>query len=309
MRSRLFGDQLSAVQGETDMAPYVSLTAQRRLRIALPSSREQIAVGKILSLLDDKIELNRRMAETLEAMARALFRSWFVDFEPVHARLESRSPGLPDDLAALFPDSFGAGGLPANWAGAADDIAELIRVSVQPRDVEPTTPYVGLEHSERGSLTLYRHGFASNVDSLKHKFRTGDLLFGKLRPYFNKVAIAPFNGVCSSDIFVFRARHEVPVSLLYLSFSEPAFVATASNASSGTRMPRADWKYMRRLPVVMPSPPLAAAFEQVVRPLLDRMISSARECSTLASLRDTLLPKLISGELRITDAETRVAAA
>lgn len=108
MRSRLFETQLSSVQGETDMAPYVSLTAQRRLRIALPTMRRQSAIANLLGGLDDKIDLNTRMAETLEAMARALFKSWFVDFDPVRAKIGGRPTGLPDELSTLFPKSFGA---------------------------------------------------------------------------------------------------------------------------------------------------------------------------------------------------------
>ena len=116
MRSRLFSSQLASVQGETDMAPYVSLTAQRRLRIALPRFSEQVAIGHLLSALDDKIALNRHTAETLEAMVRALFKSWFVDFDPVRAKAERRPVGLSDDLAALFPDSFGGDGLPRGYS-------------------------------------------------------------------------------------------------------------------------------------------------------------------------------------------------
>jgi type I restriction enzyme S subunit len=116
MRSRLFGDQLTAVQGETDMAPYVSLTAQRRLKIAIPCIRQQSAVGNLLALLDKKIELNNRTAETLEQIARALFKSWFIDFDPVHAKAGDRTTGLADDLSALIPNSFGPDGLPAGWA-------------------------------------------------------------------------------------------------------------------------------------------------------------------------------------------------
>ena len=88
------------------MAPYLSLTDQRRLRITLLSAEEQKAIAHILGTLDDKIELNRRMNETLEAMAQAIFKSWFVDFDPVRAKAEGRNPGLPKPLADLFPDSF-----------------------------------------------------------------------------------------------------------------------------------------------------------------------------------------------------------
>src|SRR5690606_9370337 len=103
LRSPAFHAQLATRAGETDMAPYVSLTSQRGLVILLPPISEQRAIAHILGTLDDKIELNRRMSETLEAMARALFKSWFVDFDPVRAKAEGRDPGLPKPLADLFP--------------------------------------------------------------------------------------------------------------------------------------------------------------------------------------------------------------
>ena len=281
----------------------------REMWMTVPPPRVQSAIGEVAIALDSKIELNRRLAETLEATARALFKSWFVDFDPVHAHSEGRPTGLPDNLAALFPDSLNCEGMPPGWTAIGDDVGQVVRVSVEPKDIEPRTPYVGLEHLERGSLVIRQHGFACDINSLKNAFKAGDLLFGKLRPYFNKLAIADFDGICSSDILVFRAVKEIPTSFLYLCFSQPSFVAAASNASSGTRMPRADWAYMRKLPVALPSPELRNAFHTSVIPLLDKMLFSAKQCCALADLRDTLLPKLISGELRIADAEQCVAAA
>jgi type I restriction enzyme S subunit len=105
-RSRSFQEQLAGLAASTDMAPYLSLVDQKRLRLALPPVDEQRGIAHILGTLDDKIELNRRMNETLEAMARALFKSWFVDFDPVRAKMEGHDPGLPKSLADLFPDSF-----------------------------------------------------------------------------------------------------------------------------------------------------------------------------------------------------------
>jgi type I restriction enzyme S subunit len=115
MRSPLFASQLASVQGETDMAPYVSLTAQRRLKVAVPDFHQQVAIGRLIGALDEKIELNRRMVRTLEAITEASFKSWFIDFDPVRAKVEGRPTGLPDDLAALFPSSFNADEEPRGW--------------------------------------------------------------------------------------------------------------------------------------------------------------------------------------------------
>jgi type I restriction enzyme S subunit len=276
--------------------------------VIVPPVAEQQAIADLLGALDDKIELNRRMAETLEAMARALFKSWFVDFDPVRAKSEGRPTGLAADLAALFPDRFGDDGFPAGWSSTAGAIGELARATVEPRDVEPETPYFGLEHFDQRHLIIHRQGRAADVDSVKMQFAAGDLLFGKLRPYFHKVAIAPFSGICSSDIFVFRPVGQIPRSFLYLALSESSFVEAASTASHGTKMPRADWGFMKQQPAALPPSALLRAFDSVIAPMIASMLARSAETQTLTVLRDTLLPKLISGELRIAAAEKRIAA-
>jgi type I restriction enzyme S subunit len=280
-----------------------------KLKVAQPPLLVQQSVGNLLGALDDKIELNRRMAETLEAMARALFKSWFVDFDPVHAKAESRPTGLPDDLAALFPDRLNDDGLPVAWSSTAGSIGELARATVEPQEVGADTPYLGLEHFDQKHLIVSRWGHAGDVDSVKMRFAAGDLLFGKLRPYFHKVAIAPFSGICSSDIFVFRPVGQVPRTFLYLTFSQDRFVEAASNAAEGTRMPRADWNFMRRLPAALPCAALLMAFDKIVAPMISSMLARSDESQNLAALRDSLLPKLILGQLRVADAETHTSAA
>lgn len=277
--------------------------------LLLPPREDQDRIASLLSSLDDKIELNRRMAATLEEMARALFKSWFVDFDPVRAKAEGRDPGVPAATAALFPDRFGEDGLPVGWSATADDIGVSVRVQVQPSDVDISTPYVGLEHIEKRSLALSVTGRAEDVDSQKAVFKRGDLLFGKLRPYFHKVAIAPVDGICSTDVFVFRPQKGIPPTYLYFAFSAEGFVAKASGAQEGTRMPRADWGFMRKLAMPRPEPRILTAFDNAVVPMIDQLLATVAHTQSLASLRDTLLPKLISGELRIKDANGAVEAA
>ncbi|MCU0905564.1 MAG: restriction endonuclease subunit S [Tabrizicola sp.] len=277
--------------------------------LLLPPREEQDRIASLLASLDDKIELNRRMGATLEEMARALFKSWFVDFDPVRAKAEGRDPGLPPATAALFPDKFGADGFPSGWNGTAENIGKSIRELVQPSRIDPNTPYVGLEHFEKKNLALAAMGVAEEVDSKKAVFKRGDLLFGKLRPYFHKVAVAPMDGICSTDILVFRPQEGIPSTYLYLAFSAAGFVAKASGAQEGTRMPRADWGFMRKLPVPKPNTEVLTAFDDAVAPLIDRLLATVAQSQSLAALRDTLLPKLISGELRIKDSGKDVEAA
>jgi type I restriction enzyme S subunit len=269
----------------------------------VPPSNDQHAIAHILGTLDDKIELNRRINETLEAMARALFKSWFVDFDPVRAKAEGRDPGLPKPLAMLFPDSFGdseLGEIPKGWwVGTLGDVAENPRRGVQPTEIEPSTPYIALEHMPRRCIALSEWGAADGLESNKFEFKRGEILFGKLRPYFHKVGVAPVDGVCSTDIVIVAPRERAWFGLVLGHVSSDAFVEHMNAGSTGTKMPRTSWAEMARYPVVMPQKTVCEAFTNQIRPASDRIVASIHESRTLAALRDTLLRKLISGELRV----------
>ena len=271
-----------------------------------PDEREEI--GNILGLLDDKIELNRRMAATLEEMARALYRSWFVDFDPVKAKAEGLAPAFMDETtAALFPDRFGDDGLPEGWRrGRLSDVAINPRTGVKPEKIDPSTPYIGLEHMPRRSIQLGDWGTAEDVGSQKSAMRRGDFLFGKLRPYFHKVGISPVDGICSTDIIVVRPNAPEWASFVLCVISSDDFVEHTNAGSSGTRMPRTNWKDMGRYEVVVPPVSIAAAFEAALSSMRDRIVAGVHEARTLAALRDTLLPKLMSGELRVGEARDQI---
>lgn len=264
---------------------------------------EQCAIAHILGTLDDKIELNRRMNETLEAMARALFKSWFVDFDPVRAKSEGRDPGLPQPLADLFPDSFEdseLGEIPKGWRlGVLGDVAEHPRRGVQPSEIEPTTPYIALEHMPRRCIALSEWGTSDGLESNKFEFKRGEILFGKLRPYFHKVGVAPVDGVCSTDIVVVTPRAQEWFGFVLGHVSSDTFVEHTNAGSTGTKMPRTSWGDMARYAVVIPPKNVAKAFTSQIRASVDHIIASIHESRTLAALRDTLLPKLLSGEISL----------
>ena len=180
------------------------------VKIPLPPLSEQRTIAHILGTLDDKIELNRRMNETLEEMARALFKSWFVDFDPVRAKMEGRDPGLPKYLADLFPNRLvdsELGPIPEGWEiGCVGDIADQRRSGVKPEQIDPDTPYIGLEHMPKHCIALSEWDTVEGLASNKFIFEQGDILFGKLRPYFHKVGVAPLDGVCSTDIVVIMPK-------------------------------------------------------------------------------------------------------
>ena len=275
----------------------------RQIELALPPIFEQEAIAHILGTLDDKIELNRRMNATLEATARALFRSWFVDFHPVRAKMESRDTGLPKDIADLFPDQMvdsELGRIPEGWpVGTLGDIAGSPRRAIDPAQVDAETPYIGLEHMPRLAVALTDWGRTGSVSSNKFTFEEGDILFGKLRPYFHKVGIAPVSGVCSTDIVVLRAKRPQMSAFVLFCASSATFVTYTTQTSTGTKMPRTSWQTMSKYELCQPTDPAAHAFDHVVRPILERIVANVQESVTLGVLRDTLLPKLVSGELRM----------
>jgi type I restriction enzyme S subunit len=244
-----------------------------------------------------------------------------VDFDPVRAKtLGTPGPSLaqladlgigaprpPAHIADLFPDSFEEselGEIPKGWrVGALGDVADHPRRGVQPDEIDSATPYIALEHMPKRCIALADWGIAEGLGSIKFAFKKGEILFGKLRPYFHKVGVAPVDGVCSTDIVVVTPRSEKWFGFVLGHVSSTAFVEHTNAGSTGTKMPRTSWSEMARYVVVMPPESVAEAFTERICPAVDRIIASIHESRTLAALRDTLLPKLISGELRVPDAD------
>lgn len=279
----------------------ISSSQIESLEIPLPPLQRQRAISATLGTLDDKIELNRRMAATLEEMARAIFKSWFIDFDPVHAKAEGRSTGLPPEIDALFPASFEdseIGDIPAGWhRGTIGDVCQNVKATAKVGSIDANIPYVGLEHIDKCTLALTRWGSGSDVQSQKSQFDAGDILFGKLRPYFHKVAIAPLAGICSTDILVVRAKTEHFRVFSSLACSEKATIDFVTACSDGTKMPRTNWSDLARVPIAIPDEVVATAFETYASSALTKIAESVFENKNLSDLRDSLLPKLICGEL------------
>lgn len=269
--------------------PGFNLSQLRAHVVSLPPLDEQRRIAAVLGALDDRIELNRRMNRTLEAMAQALFRARFVTFEG------------RDDLVDSGTD---LGLVPEGWqVGSLEQIAMLHRDLVQPSEVDSASLYIGLGDMPRGSIALDTWGQPEDVTSVKHRFAQRDLLFGKLRPYFKKVGVAPQAGICSSDIYVIRPvePHWYAFVLGVLTFDP--FIRYTESVSTGTRMPRVGWEAMARYELVLPPSGAAVDFNKQVAPLVERILANVAHNRTLAALRDTLLPKLISGEVRVPEVE------
>ena len=299
----------------TDMAPYLSLRDQLFLEITLPNIDVQRSIGELLSALDDKIELNRQMNETLEASAQALFRDWFVDFGPTKAKMAGDAPYLAPELWTLFPDRLNDKCVPEGWV--ASDLSELIEFNPREKLAKGTqAPYIDMAAlPTTGSViedVRYRE-FKSGS-----KFRAGDTLMARITPCLENGKTgyidcleAAIVGWGSTEFFVLRARHPVPSEFAYLVAREPSFRVAAIQSMSGTSgRQRATKEALEQYPFAQPdSDDIWHEFAKTIRPLFDRVKANRRENATLGETRDLLLPKLMSGEIRVGDAEQAVSKA
>jgi type I restriction enzyme S subunit len=309
LRSSAIQDQIERLHVGT-LIPHFKKGDFDKLLLPVPDHGTQQFIGDIYFTMSRRIELNRRINDTLEAMARALFKSWFVDFGPVHAKAEGRDLGLPKHLADLFParlvDSE-LGEIPEGWmVGTLADVAQQLRRGIQPDQIDPGTPYIALEHMPRRCIALSEWGVANGLESNKFQFQANEILFGKLRPYFHKVGVAPVDGVCSTDIVVVAPKSEPWFGFVLEHVSSDEFVEHTDASSTGTKMPRTSWPDMARYPIITPPEAVARAFTARIRPAIARIVAGLHESHTLAALRDALLPELISGELRLREAETLI---
>ncbi len=279
--------------------------------VKLPKRPYQRTIAHLLGSIDDRIALLRQTNATLESIAQALFKSWFVDFDPVRAKAEGREPeGMDAATAALFPAEFEEselGAIPKGWiAGRLGDVCTNPRAQAKPAEVPNETPYIGLEHMPRRSLALTSAGTAEGLESGKFWFERDDVLFGKLRPYFHKVGLAPRRGICSTDILVLRPVLKEWLGFVTMHASSDALVSYASQLSNGARMPRTSWHDVSRFPVAVPPRSVADAFNHAAVPLFERIYANIATIDVLAKTRDALLPPLISGKLRLPEAEAQI---
>jgi type I restriction enzyme S subunit len=295
-----FERQLSGMKASTDMAPYLSLTDQRRLRIMLPSVTEQKAIAGVLGALDDKIELNRRMNATLQAMAQALFQSWFVDFDPVRAKLDGRQPtGLDAATTALFPNEFEdseLGSTPKGWrAGNVSESFDLTMGQSPP----------GETYNEEGNgLPFYqgRADFGFRFPT-RRVFCTAPTRYAKAGDTLVSVR-APVGDInmadeeCCVGRGVAAVRHKSGASSFTYYAMENFESDFARFEAEGTVFGSINKQNFSELPFVVAPPQIVAAYERLAAPFDDQIRVLEHQTRTLAAIRDALLPKLLSGELR-----------
>ncbi|MEY9532866.1 restriction endonuclease subunit S [Sinorhizobium fredii] len=304
---------------------YTDFAAQ--WHVPLQTMTRQVEIADVLTSLDDRIELNRRMNETLEAMAQAIFRDWFVDFGPTRRKGEGASNpveimgGLVTDaeraqqLADLFPASFGENGLPEGWEPCvASDLIEFNpREPLKKGSTAPYTDMSSLPTSGSIAEEPVQREFGSGM-----RFRNGDALLARITPCLEngKAAFVDFLphertvGWGSTEFYVLRARDGVPPPIAYLLVRLPDFRTVAISSMTGTSgRQRAQVDRLEAFPMVRPDRAVVAAFGSFVEPMFEKISANGRENRSLAAARDLLLPKLMSGEIRLREAEAELEAA
>jgi type I restriction enzyme S subunit len=305
---RDFQNYLSFVMAQTTRNQ-VPITEQRRLPLHIPPIQEQRAIVGVVFSLINKIELNRRMNETLEAMARAIFQDWFVTFGPTRAKMEGRPPYLAPDLWSLFPDRLDTEGKPEGWREVPlDQIADFLNglaLQKYPGTDDDDLPVIKIAELRAGVAT--GNDRASRSIPLQYVVEDGDVLFSWSGSLLQRIWTGG-RGALNQHLFKVTSK-QWPKWLHYLWVDHhlPNFQAIA--ASKATTMGHIQRHHLSEAMTVIGSPDVMAAGDALIGPLLDRCLVNSLEARTLAATRDLLLPRLMSGELRVKDAERVVETA
>jgi type I restriction enzyme S subunit len=306
-----FIGQLHGMKASTDMAPYLSLSDQRRLRLTLPQEPTQTSIAKVLEALDHKIDLDRRVSRTLTAMTRAVFRSWFVEFDPVAAKAAGRQPAaMARETAILFSERFGdspGGPLPFGWCfGRLTDLADINARQLSENGAPETIRYIDISSVSVGRIdAVEQYSWASAPSRARRLVRHGDTIWSCVRPNRRSYCLIrhPEPDLVVSTGFAVLSPREDAAAFVYLWTTTEDFVDYLTSHAEGSAYPAVRADSFARATVLIPPFPVLKAFELLVDPLLELVWRIEEEARTLAGLRDTLLPKLLSGEIRVREAE------
>lgn len=292
--------------------PGVNRNHLHRAKVIVPPLVEQKAIAEILGALDAKIGLNRRMNETLESLARALFKSWFVDFDPVRAKMDGRQPpGLSPEIAALFPDSFEhqKGELiPTGWTRSA--VSEVMHVNPSRRLAKrQSAPYLDMKNMP--TQGHHPDGWIQREFNSGTRFINGDTLLARITPCLEngKTAFVDFLGDGeigwgSTEYIVLRPCPPLPAEFgYYLARSDELRLHAIKNMTGSSGRQRVPPNCLDQYFIAVPSRRIAETFGGIARPMMTRIKSNCDEARTLGALRDALLPRLLSGDLRVPDTE------
>ena len=314
LKSPTFRGYLQGVLGDKSAQPNASASTMTQAPLSIPADpEEQRAIAAILGALDDKIELNRRMNETLETMARAIFKDWFVDFGPTRAKMEGRAPYLAPEVWDLFPDALDEEDKPVGWA--FDTLARLAVTnsdSWTARRHPSTVEYVDLSNTKWGNIeatTLI--GWEAAPSRARRIAKAGDTIVGTTRPGNGSFAYISRDGLTVSTGFaVLSPRSAMYRDMVYIAATSIENIKRLANLADGHggAYPAVKPNEVTGTIIVFPGDEILASFADLVSPIREKIECAKAESRTLAQTRDLLLPKLMSGEIRLAEAEKELEA-
>ncbi len=287
-----------------------------RLEIPYFSPFEQKAIGILLLSLDNRIDHNRSLAANLESIARRLFKSWFVDFDPVHAKASGEKPaGLADNIAALFPEQFvdsELGDIPVGWKiGTLSAVCKLNPEAWSARKHPDVLEYIDLSNVKSGSIeeaTSYL--WEESPSRARRVLHCGDTIVGTVRPGNRSFALIATNGLTGSTGFaVLRPCQMHHREYVYLAATADDAIERLAHLADGAAYPAIRPDVVTDAEVVVPNDEILRRFSAITAPMFEQIAVCQKEASVLSSLRDTLLPRLISGKLRVEVAESLIEEA
>lgn len=285
---------------------HFNVGSARNMPIRLPTLAVQQSIANTLGTLDEKIELNRNMNATLEALVRALFKSWFVDFDPVRSKAAGHAPsGMDSETANLFPSEIvesELGPTPKSWRVATiADVAELNPESWSRSTYPASVRYVDLSGTKWGRIESTEVFERDSAPSRAQRIlRRGDTIVGTVRPGNGSYSMVGEDGLTGSTGFaVLRPKSSDARAFVYLASTRQENIERLAHLADGGAYPAVRPEVVAQTTVVVPPSAILTRFEQVVGGFLDRAEANNRESTSLANLRDTLLPKLLSGTICI----------
>lgn len=332
---------LASSEGQRQMATRASGSTVQGIRqsellkieVDLPSKEEQEEIANVRFSLTNKISLNRRINQTLEAMAQAIFKSWFVDFDPVKAKitaieqgedplraamrtisgktdteLDQMLRGHHDQLAAtaaLFPDAMQEselGEIPKGWeSGTLADLCDLNPESWSTKTLPDAVRYVDLANAKRGEIAGAQHISGKEIPSRARRIlRYGDTIVGTVRPGNRSFALVGEDGLTGSTGFAaLRPKASHWLEFVYLVATSEANIGRLAHLADGGAYPAVRPEIVVQGGVVLPTKSVVQAFSQHVKPLFEKILANRKSAILLAELRDTLLPKLLSGDVSV----------
>jgi type I restriction enzyme S subunit len=273
----------------------ITIKTFQELKIPLPTIEEQQAIAKILSDLDEKIELNNKMNKTLEEIAQVIFKRWFIDFE------------FPNENGDPYKSSGGEmveselGLIPRGWgAGILKDILNSVKTPLKAEKGLQDRVYVPIDLLPIKKIGLTSYLPYTEAKSSLIAFEKNDILVGAMRIYFHRVCLSPFAGITRTTAFVLRARNENFHAYSLFVLNQDSTIQYANSHSKGSTMPYAVWDgSLSDMRIVIPDETTLKKFNNLLRPILNKIRDTIFEHTTLSSIRDLLLPKLMTGKIRV----------